>query len=107
MLTEAEIKAYTVDIPNDIQAAQRASGCAPEACSAIPTEADKTLGWKVDFQLLGSIADEVNSKEDNNLGLEELDDAIRVLCKLGFCKFAGPPNAEVSGASDASGSAIG
>lgn len=26
MLTESEIKAYTVDIPNDIQAAQRASG---------------------------------------------------------------------------------
>ena len=28
MLTESEIKSYTVDIPNDIQAAQRASGCA-------------------------------------------------------------------------------
>lgn len=26
MLTESEIKAYTVDIPNDIQAALRASG---------------------------------------------------------------------------------
>ena len=28
MLTESEIKAYAVDIPNDIQAARRASGCA-------------------------------------------------------------------------------
>lgn len=34
MLTEAEIKAYTMDIPNDIQAAQRASGCASAPGSA-------------------------------------------------------------------------
>ena len=36
MLTEAEIKAYTVDIPNDIQAAQRASGCASVNGSVTP-----------------------------------------------------------------------
>lgn len=40
MLTESEIKSYTVDIPNDIQAAQRACGCASATGSALVGECD-------------------------------------------------------------------
>lgn len=48
MLTEAEIKAYTVDIPADIQAAQRASGCASATLLACPTcgTQPETRGWQ-------------------------------------------------------------
>ena len=41
MLTESEIKAYTVDIPNDIQAAQRASGSLERAGSGTPDELEQ------------------------------------------------------------------
>lgn len=62
MLTESEIKAYTVDIPNDIQAAQRASGSLKRVVSSRRTgertckvcgEKSLGLGWPKDDVCFG------------------------------------------------------
>lgn len=70
MLTESEIKAYTVGIPNDIQAAQRASGCASVNGSASPRRFATSVvlckrldGWNNDIQMRLGYYDSENADE--------------------------------------------
>jgi hypothetical protein len=71
-------------------------------CLLIPA-GEKKLGWLVDFDLLMAIADKVNSNDEMSLGLEELDEAIKALQTLGFCKVSANKQADARSATRASG----